>query len=191
MYQRSRKMLIFLVVIFLALTIASVVIVAILNNGTSDYEVIVSGTYQCGESGHQPLLTAVTWMLGTVWEVLALCLAAWIAVKHFRELQPTGWTVGSCLTALIKSHVLYFSGFAATSCLMLAYTLSPNIWNALVYDSFLQIASFAQMFVLGPRLILSVRDYHAELVGNFDVGTNMTTIAFQERVLVTTDSDVV
>jgi len=190
MYQRSRKMLIFLVVIFLALTIASVVIIAILNNGTYDYEVIVSGTYQCGESGYQPLLTAVTWMLGTVWEVLALCLAAWIAVKHFRELQPTGWAVGNCLTVLIKSHVLYFSGFTAAACLILAYSLSPKLWNALVYG-FLQIASFAQMFVLGPRLILSIRDYHAELVENSDVGTSMTTIAFQERVLVTAGDDVV
>jgi hypothetical protein len=30
----------------------------------------------------------------------------------------------------------------------------------------LQIATWVQMFVLGPRLILSIRDYNAKLVGN-------------------------
>ena len=38
------------------------------------------------------------------------------------------------------------------------------------------------MFVLGPRLILSIRDYQAKLVANSDEGTAMTTIAFQEGV---------
>jgi hypothetical protein len=45
------------------------------------------------------------------------------------------------------------------------------------------------MFVLGPRLILSVRQYHAELVVNPDAGTAMTTIAFQERMHMSTGSD--
>lgn len=38
------------------------------------------------------------------------------------------------------------------------------------------------MFVLGPRLMLSVREYHAKLVTNYDEGIAMTTIAFQEDV---------
>ena len=43
-----------------------------------------------------------------------------------------------------------------------------------------------QAFVLGPRLILSIRDYQATLVTNSDEGTAMTTIAFHERVQVST-----
>jgi hypothetical protein len=39
-----------------------------------------------------------------------------------------------------------------------------------------------QLFMLGPRLILSVREYHAELVGESDAGTGMSTIAFQELI---------
>jgi hypothetical protein len=46
------------------------------------------------------------------------------------------------------------------------------------------------MFLLGPRLVLSVRDYHAKLVANSDEGTAMTTIAFQEPVQVSTGGDV-
>jgi hypothetical protein len=55
--------------------------------------------------------------------------------------------------------------------------------GALVYHGILQIASYIQqLFVMGPRLILSVREYHARLVANSDEGTGVTTIAFQERV---------
>jgi len=38
------------------------------------------------------------------------------------------------------------------------------------------------MFVLGPRLILGIRDYNAKLVTDSDAATNMTSIAFQERM---------
>lgn len=52
-----------------------------------------------------------------------------------------------------------------------------------MYTGILQIAEIMQMSVLGPRLILSVREYNAKLVANSDEGTAMTTIAFGERVL--------
>jgi hypothetical protein len=57
------------------------------------------------------LVTEITWVLGTAWEILALCLAVWIAVKHFRELRQasTGWAVGDCFTVLIETHVFYFA----------------------------------------------------------------------------------
>ncbi|KAG2149119.1 uncharacterized protein EDB93DRAFT_1250046 [Suillus bovinus] len=50
-------------------------------------------------------------------------------------------------------------------------------WNSLAY-------------ALGPRLILGVREYHAKLVANSDAVSAMTSIAFQERVHVSTSSSV-
>jgi hypothetical protein len=47
-----------------------------------------------------------------------------------------------------------------------------------VYLGFAQIFQFAQLFVLGPRLILSIREYHANHLGT-DTATT-TPIAFQE-----------
>jgi hypothetical protein len=47
-----------------------------------------------------------------------------------------------------------------------------------------------QLFVLGPRLILSVQEYHAKLVANYGTATDMTSLAFQERVHVSTSSSV-
>ncbi|KAG1727264.1 uncharacterized protein EDB91DRAFT_1253956 [Suillus paluster] len=126
-------------------------------------------------------------------EVLALSFAAWVAVKHFRELQrqSAGSAIADCFTVLIKSHVLYFAAYTAVN---LDFP-SPNIVDSTsvgvqVYWGAYQTISFVQQFVLGPRLILSVRQYHAKLVAESDEGTAMTTIAFQERVHESTGGDV-
>jgi hypothetical protein len=52
------------------------------------------------------------------------------------------------------------------------------------------VAEIMQTFMLGPRLILSVREHHAELVANPDAGTTISSIAFQERIQVPTGSGV-
>jgi hypothetical protein len=62
--------------------------------------------------------------------------------------------------------------------------------EAAIYSGALQFFSNVQLFVLGPRLILSVREYNAELVDDSDAGTHMTSIAFQERTHVSTSSTV-
>ena len=58
------------------------------------------------------------------------------------------------------------------------------------YGGFLQITQTVQMFVLGPRLILGVREYHARLVARSDEGTGIASIVFQEHVQITTGSGV-
>jgi hypothetical protein len=59
-----------------------------------------------------------------------------------------------------------------------------------VYFASLQIASVVQMFVLGPRLILGVREYHAKLVANSDADASLSSIVFEERVHISTGSGV-
>jgi hypothetical protein len=132
MYQGSKTMLIFLVIIFLGVNITCGVLSAIglksvvwgklylltcraQLTGQTPEEGILSGIHMCGydyEGDVQHLILTV-WMLNTVWEVLALCLSVWIAVKHFRDLRrldsSTGSTIGDCFRVLIKSHVLYFA----------------------------------------------------------------------------------
>lgn len=75
-------------------------------------ELVLSGTYSCDIIRSDPLLSVDTWILRTVWEVLALCLTAWVAVKHFRELQrrPGGSAIGDYFSVLIKYHIFYFAG---------------------------------------------------------------------------------
>ncbi|KAG2107188.1 uncharacterized protein F5147DRAFT_653421 [Suillus discolor] len=202
MYQGSRMMLIFLVIIFLVVNIACGVISAIALKtdliGQTPEEFILSGTYMCGfeYEGDEQLLISMLWMLNTIWEALALCLSVWVAVKHFRDLRRLGPStrsaIGECLRVLIQSHVLYFASFAGVSCLQLMF-LSSEILNSnsievqVAYGVF-QILLFVQMFVLGPRLILSVRENHAKLVAGFDAEASMNSIVFQERVHVLTNS---
>ncbi|KAG2076669.1 hypothetical protein BDR04DRAFT_1149117 [Suillus decipiens] len=195
MYQGSRKTLIFLVVIFVAFTITCGVITAIgdihmfggklefrrnsairLIRQTSE-ELILSGTYQCTYEWEDISLDSMAWILYIV-EFLALCLAVWIAVKHFRELRRslTEGTIGGCSTVLMKTHVLYFVNFATVSSFQLSH-YSPNLktkeleTGTLIYTAHLEIFSLMQMFVLGPRLILGIREHHTKLVGSSDAET--------------------
>lgn len=73
-------------------------------------EFVLYDTYQCIDGGNVQLLTAETWIFGTIWEVIALCLAVWAAVKHIHELQGLSIIgIGDCFVVLIKSHVFYFA----------------------------------------------------------------------------------
>jgi len=70
------------------------------------------------------------------------------------------------------------------------FSKNSNSTAAQILFYIIPIAEAVQMFVLGPRLVLSIRDYHAKLVTNSDEGTAMTTIAFQEGVQVSTGGGV-
>ncbi|KIK47242.1 hypothetical protein CY34DRAFT_9121 [Suillus luteus UH-Slu-Lm8-n1] len=200
MYQGSRTMLIFLVIIFLAVNIACVVLAAIGLKNVVGEESILSGMHMCGYDyeGDVGLLVSMVWMLNTVWEVIALCLSVWIAVKHFRDLRrlgpSTGSVIGDCFRVLIQSHVLYFMSFAGVSCFELIDVspafLTSNSIGVLILGGTLNVLTVLQMFVLGPRLILSVREYHAKLVTGSDADTSMNSIVFQEHVHISTSSTV-
>ncbi|KAG1738343.1 uncharacterized protein EDB91DRAFT_454165 [Suillus paluster] len=112
MYQRSRKMLIFLIIIFLAVTIVCAAI-TIRDDFASGMELILSGTYICtyvytDGVGETYWISIMPWVLTTVWEVLALCLAVWIAARHFYGLHgsSTGWAIGGWFTVLVQPHAM-------------------------------------------------------------------------------------
>lgn len=197
MYQQSRKMLIFLIAIAASLTVTSGVVGEMVNIHVSGEELILSNTHVCTyDTGTAELPITMIWILSIIWEVLALCLALCVYVKHFRECSRSsaGKIVGDCFTVLIKTHMLYFVSFIVVSCFNSGY-LSPSLANSLstgagVYYGVLEIMSFTQMFVLGPRLILGVREFNAKLVADSDVGISMVTIDFQERVHESTVSSV-
>ncbi|KAG2351170.1 hypothetical protein BDR07DRAFT_110716 [Suillus spraguei] len=107
------KILIFLVVTFLVTNVFNGVTNIMTTMHTSGEELVLSGTYQCSfnSTGDTLLLASIAWILAIVCEVLALCLAVWIAVQHFRELRrhSAGGIIGDCFTVLMKTHTLYFT----------------------------------------------------------------------------------
>ncbi|KAG1803926.1 uncharacterized protein HD556DRAFT_617311 [Suillus plorans] len=191
MYQRSNKMLSFLVVIFVAITMACVVIAIVAVNHISEGETILFGTYQCiiVLDDDVALLIAMIWTLTAAWEILALCLAVWIVAKHFCELRqmPTGrGIIGDSFTVLIQTHLIYFASFFTVSCL----SFMASLMETETYYGLRQIFLIVQMFVLAPRLIFNVRKFHAKLMASSDEGTSMASIAFQERIRVSTSGNV-
>jgi len=83
------------------------------------------------------------------------------------------------------------SSFFVVSFFSIASNYLPLSFQVQVwYGGFLEIAKIVQMFVLGPRLILGVREYHAKLVAHSDEGTGMASIVFQERIQITTGGGV-
>ncbi|KAG2037458.1 hypothetical protein BDR03DRAFT_381434 [Suillus americanus] len=205
-YQRSRMMLIFLVIIFLAVNIACGVVGAIALKDSAAEEVTLSGTYMCNyeyEGGFQ-LLASMVWTLNTVWEVLALCLSVWIAVKHFRDLRrfgpSTGLTTGDCFRVLIKSHVLYFASVACVSCLELGYlslglSVRRPVANISCNTAHHVCRSQIPWKLRYPMVLFkfywSCRCLcwdHAKLVADSDAEVSMDSTVFQERVYVPTSS---
>jgi hypothetical protein len=59
-----------------------------------------------------------------------------------------------------------------------------------MFFGFLSIVQVVQMFVLGPRLILGVREYHAKLVAIPDEAASMASIVFQDRIHISTGGGV-
>ncbi|KAG2139168.1 uncharacterized protein EDB93DRAFT_1298733 [Suillus bovinus] len=188
MYQGSRKILIFLIATFLAIKIFSVLVAIMITMHASGEEYILSGAYMCQINFPEDvtLLIVITWILGTVWEVLALCLAVWIAVKRFHELRrySAGGIIGDCFSVLIKTHMAYFAIFVAVSCFNLVSNVSPTILaypyslGTQTLTGLLEIFAVVQVFVLGPRLILGIREYHAKVVANSDAASGMTSDRF-------------
>lgn len=198
MHQRSRKVLIFLVVVFLAIHIACIVIGTIDIMYVAEEGLILPGIYLCNYGINGQLLRTIVWTHYTVWEVLALCLTVRIAVKQFRKLQQfgplTGRTISNIFRVLLQTHVVYFASFIGASCFNIG-TLSSHISTStstgtVVYEGICEIFMVVQMFVLGSRLILSVREHHAKLVSDFDTGTALSSIVFQDRIHMQTGSSV-
>jgi hypothetical protein len=60
----------------------------------------------------------------------------------------------------------------------------------MIFDFILTIGEVVQMVILGPRLILGVREHNAKQVANSDEASAMISIAFQRHIHISTGSTV-
>jgi hypothetical protein len=74
--------------------------------------------------------------------------------------------------------------------LLLQQNPPPNFWGPQIYSGYVEIATVVQMFMLGPRFILAIRERYARMAANSDAGTGMVSIVFQERIHISTSSSV-
>ncbi|KAG2062112.1 hypothetical protein BDR06DRAFT_29266 [Suillus hirtellus] len=173
MYQRSKKVLIPLVVIFLTLSIINVTTSGRATRNSSAVVLILSGSYVCSPSfnGNGVLLVDLAWIIGIAWEVFVLSLAVWIAVIHIRELprSSTRGILEDCFTVLIKTHVVYFTSFVAVSCFQIGY-LSPALSTVCQSDTHLCmrarfIVSIEPIFFGDSDISWPFSDFHARTDG--------------------------
>ncbi|KAG1798222.1 uncharacterized protein HD556DRAFT_228248 [Suillus plorans] len=164
--------LVLLVVVFTAIIVANIVMLTINMKYISAEQVILSGTYQCIVENPKNL-DIIPWILIGVWEIFTLCLAVPIALKHFRELgrHSAGGVIRGCFVVLMKTHLSYFDPYSST---------------VLIHSGVVQLLVIVQSAVLGPRLVLGVREYHAKLMIDSDTGSGMISIASQDRAHVLT-----
>lgn len=80
-----------------------------------------------------------------MWEILALCLAGWTTVKHFRELRqyPAGGMIWDCFKVLIKSHLVYFARWVQDH---KANEILFSRWN-FAHTSFLAVSCFSLSYL--------------------------------------------
>ena len=201
-----------------------------LDSSNESVEGVYLGNHQCIWMPSF-LMYNSTWIFGIGWEVVALGLALWVTVKHFRELRrsSTAWNTEDYFTVLINSHIFYFIRwdhvlnviFVCWNSVWTSFTVVSGIEDGLAFEAMVhwfliaimisnyslcpqnmspaeyliwygvfRIVTNLQMFVLGPRLILSIRQYHAKVVANHDEGSRMTTMLFQERATVSIEHSV-
>jgi hypothetical protein len=156
------------------------------------------------ETGGDILLASMVWMLNTMWEVLALCLSVWIAVKYFRDLRRLGLSTGSnirdCFGVLIKSHVLYFARWACNwECGYLFCSNSArasfacvSCMNLILLSPVLLVRRPVADICLYPRLIISVeskfywssdiRRCSSNFIGGADVCVGTTPHSWYSRI---------
>ena len=83
--------------------------------------------------------------------------------------------------AISLSHSLYANlPLISASDFLIIHQNSDSL-GVDIFSGVLQIAIVVQTFMLGPRLILSMREYYAKLVVNSDDGIDMTSVVFQGR----------
>lgn len=112
--------------------------------------------------------------------------------------SPEGSRVSALLLCLASSSGYYPTGSQGYVHLLpnsackhgSSFLQDPYFLEYRVYSGLSQTFSLLQLFVLGPRLIIDVREYHAKLIADSDAPIGMTSIAFRERVHVSTSSTV-
>ncbi|KIK45035.1 hypothetical protein CY34DRAFT_10624 [Suillus luteus UH-Slu-Lm8-n1] len=186
MYLGSNRILMVLVAIFVPVVVTCGVMVAIAASHTPGEEYILSGTYQCTYvwEGNARTIDSMAWALYTIWEALALCFALRIAVKHFCGLQRPShiWAIEDLIMVLMKTHTAYFVSFTTVSCVQLVYDSSAIDTSSMGYIfAVLEFFWSLQLFVSGPRLILSVREYNAKFAANSNAEAGTSAIVFQEH----------
>ncbi|KAH7910976.1 hypothetical protein BJ138DRAFT_1151771 [Hygrophoropsis aurantiaca] len=185
MYEKSRKILIFLLVCFVARVVALAVILGLATgpgSGISATEYLLSGTYFCSVA---PNITFVNFTLVPTlfFELILFALASRCFVRHAAELRRSshGWRMNECMKVLLRDSILFFVMNLAAGGGNVAIWINQSANGSYIYAGIGNTFLGIEPFLLAPRLVLSFRAYHEQLVVDSDMATQMESLVFQAR----------
>ncbi|KAH7925224.1 hypothetical protein BV22DRAFT_1129157 [Leucogyrophana mollusca] len=153
LYNRSRRVLIFMTLTFLGEVIAMSTILALANSRTIVVNDPLPDVKICAVDNLPNFLFSL-WMPIIIFEGLLCMFALWAGVKQLvLRSKLEGFRGGRAVDALVKGNVFYFL------CLLIPCTLNVVVW-ATVGDSYVDMTQgygFATAIVVGCRLVISLR----------------------------------
>ncbi|KAH7903663.1 hypothetical protein BJ138DRAFT_1167787 [Hygrophoropsis aurantiaca] len=194
LFNRSKKVLIFLATFYVLQAIATIAITGLIANKrvldkSFTYAGPALGSVVQGFVTNFPtfLLTAErdNSILSVVFDSILLCFALWAFGKHALEAKTLnkGWSINVLVRTVVADHLLYFVCNLIWLSLALATTNagdSYTILGILVND--LSILSATLVVVAGPRMVISLRTIENKTRGEGEtLEGEMSTIRFGVR----------
>ncbi|KAH7920744.1 hypothetical protein BV22DRAFT_1198699 [Leucogyrophana mollusca] len=186
MYENSKKILLFLLVCFLARVIALATILALAvgpTSGISATEYLLSGTYFCSVAPNTAYAN-FTVIPTLFFEIILFALAARCSFKHAAELRrsPQGWKANECMKVLLRDSILFFLMNLAAGGFNVALWANQSGNGSYIYGGISNTFLGIEPFLLAPRLVLSFRAHHEQLVVDSDFATQVESMVFQAGV---------
>ncbi|KAH7927428.1 hypothetical protein BV22DRAFT_1127354 [Leucogyrophana mollusca] len=184
MYAQSRKILIFLAVSFLAQSVAILALNVAYGASLSARfmtEYIYSGIHVCiGDETVSQIEDALALSIvypEIFFDTLLLILALWCFARHSTEsIQISGqWEVNRWIRILLQDSILYFVLDTAATLLNGGYAFYLTGTYAIMVSTFKQI----EPSLLAPRLVISIREYHRQVVEDSELHVQMESMIFR------------
>ncbi|KAG0706603.1 hypothetical protein DFH29DRAFT_900386 [Suillus ampliporus] len=186
MYNRSKKMGIFLVICFLAASASRGIIdglALVLTSGSTSEERILFGRRVCTTS----MALVVPFLDGIpsiCIELLFLLLAARVLVRHRLEMRRTRQDYGfggggSDTLDILRDHVQHFLCYLIFNIMQVAaISMNGDTDGSRWYRSIAIFFVTIQQCVLVPRLIISIREYFSQVDYVSDSTTDLDIMSF-------------
>ncbi|KAH7905589.1 hypothetical protein BJ138DRAFT_1118336 [Hygrophoropsis aurantiaca] len=189
LFNRSKKVLIFLATLYALQATATLALTALLYNNRALHDNIASIGPAIGSvvqivnenpSPYTPFAQDGT-LLPPVFDTIVLIFALWAFIKHALEAKTLdgGWSINLLVRTLIADHLVYFVCFQIWMALTLATdyaTDEPSVLT-MVFCVFT-----ALVVIVGPRMVISLRAIENKSRGEGVIlGGNLTTVRFGIR----------
>ncbi|KAF9220134.1 hypothetical protein BS17DRAFT_355952 [Gyrodon lividus] len=181
MYNRSRRLLYFLLALFLPVVVVELVLSVLYfgpRNGMYVTNISLAGMEVCTANfSSSPLLYIYFSLPGIVFDGTLAMFAIARLIQHTANTQRSlgAWEMNVYMRVLARDSILCFMGnFTYRSFNLIPITNLPPPCKTLA-QAFCSI----EPFVLPPRLVIGFREYCAHIVADSDAGSQMESMIFQ------------